>query len=272
MTRKNSDQVEAQLATLLDAFKTGSIAGAVAQSLIERHPDDVRPSDKWSLRNRIIMHLNGTADARGFKQWKQVGRSVTKGSKAMHILGPVTIKVEDEDTGEDKMIVVGFKGIPVFAVERAEGEDLPGFGYEPEGPTPLAEVAEEFGVQVSYQAARRSAAGSYGLKTDAITMFTHSEPTFWHELSHAAHSRVLKARGEKLVGGQDPKQEAVAELSAAVIARLYGVDNDAGAYNYIKGYADGGDAHKLAASVLADVEKVLDLILSTADRVEAVAA
>lgn len=259
---KVTKQVQTQIDKLMAAFQSGKIAGVVAQAMIERHPDDVRPSDKWSFRNRILMMLNGTADARGFKQWKQIGRSVMKGQRALHILAPVVITV-DKDTPDERKVVAGFKGVAVFGVEQTDGEPMPTFDYEPTERAPLADVAESFGVEVTYTAGRRGAAGSYGLKTDAITMFSHSAPVFWHELAHAAHARVLKARGEKLVGGQDAKQEAVAELSAAVIAKLYGCDNDAGAYNYIKGYADQGDAHKLALSVLGDVEQVLELILNT---------
>ena len=47
-----------------------------------------KPSDRWSFFNRLIMLMN-TEDARGFRQWKQVGRHVKKGAKAFYILAPV---------------------------------------------------------------------------------------------------------------------------------------------------------------------------------------
>lgn len=34
------------------------------------------PSDKWSFANRLLMFLNDTDDARGFKQWKEGSRQV----------------------------------------------------------------------------------------------------------------------------------------------------------------------------------------------------
>ncbi len=54
------------------------------------------PSDHWSFLNRILMYLNDTEDARGFKQWQQAGRYVKKGSKAFYILAPMFKKVIEE--------------------------------------------------------------------------------------------------------------------------------------------------------------------------------
>ena len=34
------------------------------------------PADKWSFLNRVLMYLNDTEDARGFRQWQEVGRYV----------------------------------------------------------------------------------------------------------------------------------------------------------------------------------------------------
>ena len=103
--------------------------------------------------------------------------------------------------------------------------------------------------------------GSYSIDRDEITLFTHNRQTFWHELAHAAHRRVLAQRGDGLKGGQRSTQEAVAELSACVLSRLYGAPNDGYSYDYLKGYSGDGDPHRLALKVVADVEKVLALIL-----------
>jgi antirestriction protein ArdC len=77
------------------------------------------------------MYLNETDDARGFRQWLQVGRHVKKGSKAFYIIGPVTKKITEKkslDSGEkvreEKQIIAGFKAIPVFRIEDTEGEPI----------------------------------------------------------------------------------------------------------------------------------------------------
>src|SRR5690606_34044420 len=87
-------------------------------------------------------------DCRGFKQWEQAGRKVKKGSKAVYIFRPHTIKKKD-DEGEEKRVCIGFSAVPVFAASSTEGnENLP--GYAPQVLPPLLEVARNMGVSVSY--------------------------------------------------------------------------------------------------------------------------
>jgi hypothetical protein len=45
-----------------------------------------------------VIFLSGTQDARGFRQWKQVGRYVRKGGKAIYILVPRITKTVDDET------------------------------------------------------------------------------------------------------------------------------------------------------------------------------
>lgn len=152
----------------------------------------------------------------------------------------------------------------MFRVEDTEGEPLPDPEYAPPKLPPLVEVAEAMGVEVSYDAARGTGAyGSFDPGTEEITLFTHDEQTFWHELAHAAHHRV----SDGLAPGQDPDQEAVAELSAAVLARLYGAANEGYSFDYLQHYAarDGAeDVYRLCLSVLGEVEDVLTYILGLA--------
>lgn len=124
--KKNHDQIINDAVTqLLDMFETGKLPAKVAFSIIHRHPNDVIPSDKWSIGNRILQMLQGTDDARGYKQWQEAGRQVRKGAHAIHILAPMTFKVKetDKDTGEEveKVVVKGYRPIPVFRYEDTEG-------------------------------------------------------------------------------------------------------------------------------------------------------
>ena len=68
-----------------------------------------KPSDNWSFFNRLIMFMNNTTDARGFRQWKKVGRRVKKGTKAFYILVPikktVPIVVKREEVVEEGVVV-----------------------------------------------------------------------------------------------------------------------------------------------------------------------
>ena len=93
------DKAQVQLDQLLEAFRTGEVETAIAKNMIPRHPDDVRPCDAWSLSNRVMCWLSGTADARGYRQWKQMGRHVKKGCKAVYILAPNLKTFTEEDNG-----------------------------------------------------------------------------------------------------------------------------------------------------------------------------
>lgn len=254
------EKVQAQLDKILAAFASGDVEGALVKAITPRHPDDVRPCDAWSFRNRVIVALNGATDARGFRQWQDAGRHVVKGSRAFHILAPCTRTIEDEVTGEKRVIVTGFRGVPVFDVAMTDGDPLPTFDYSPPSPPRLSEVAERLGVRVTWSAGDVGAFGQCKVDGTEITMFTHCESTFWHELAHAADARL---QGGRLNGGQDPAQEAVAELSAAVIARVYGAAQDKRSHDYMAHYG-GGDALGLCMQVLARVEKVLALIFDHA--------
>src|SRR5512143_2111872 len=116
-----NEKVKQALETIVQRFKEGDIPEAIAFSVF---PIPNIPAARWSLLNRILMFLAGTNDARGFRQWQEVGRHVKKGSKAFTILAPRFIKEHTEDQQEAKTILVGFPSVPVCRVEDTEGEPL----------------------------------------------------------------------------------------------------------------------------------------------------
>jgi hypothetical protein len=273
MSLKLSQKAKVQLESLLELFRSGNVPNAVAIAVIP--PLDI-PSAKWSLANRILTLLAGTADARGIRQWNEVGRKVKKGSRAFYILGPSIVKKTDTDneTGEDteKSVLVGFHAIPVFRVEDTDGEPIDYPETEPSQLPPLFEVAKAWDIEVKYIPFSGRYYGYTWKDQDKIALCTHDETVFFHELTHQAHFRVKSTNGQKSKSGQDPKQEIVAELSAAVLARLHGrqLPNEGKHYRYIESYADKmkKDVYRACMSVLSDVEKVLGLILDTANNTE----
>ena len=256
----------------MNMFESGNLPAAVARTVI---CGQAKPCDKWSLGNRLLMMISGTDDARGFNQWQEVGRRVKKGAKAIYILAPVvkkkvTRRIEtDPETGEEReveqvrTVTVGFRDIPVFRVEDTEGEPLP--DYAPPEPPPLFDVAKRFVENVKY---RPFVGGYYGYfrpATKEIVLNTHDARTFFHELAHAVHHQV-KPSGIK--GGQYAEQEIVAETVACALCEMYGYSGYVWhGWEYIRRYAalDGQQALKAVMGVLADVEKVLDVILGAAE-------
>ncbi len=109
---------------VLRAFQNpNSLPVPLAQVFV--HRKDNVPCRAWSWRNQLITALHGHPDARGFRQWEQVGRHVKKGAKAFYILSPCMKTVEEKGTGDKKKVIYGFKGTAVFGFDQTDGKLLP---------------------------------------------------------------------------------------------------------------------------------------------------
>jgi len=265
---KTVDRINQACDRLLEMFKSGQLPPAVARTTIQAL-DCQLPSSKWSLGNRLLMILAGTDDARGFRQWEEVGRKVKKGARAFYILGPCTKRVTQKETDaegqeieEEKIIITGFKAIPVFRYEDTEGEEIQRPDYSPAVLPPLAEVAEAYGITVKYGPFTKRFYGYYQPSREEIMLCTHDVDTFFHELAHGIHNTI-----RPLEGGQHADQEIVAETVAAVLCEMYGYTGYIyHGYQYIKHYAkaaNGAETVKAIMRVLVDVQKVLKVILNT---------
>ena len=255
---------------LLDMFQSGNFPQAVAMSIIQKHEDDIIPSDKWSLGNRLLMKFQGTEDARGFRQWQQVNRQVKKGAKAIHIFSPIMKKISDNDKKVDeepqKPVIIGFSPLPVFRFEDTEGEDMPSFDYSPKTYPPFFDVAEKLGIEVSYKPLRNYYFGLYNSRFDKITLCSEDAITYYHELAHALDNR-LNPDFQKF---SKERKEIVAEFAGIVLCQLSGISGyEDQSYHYIREYCkkDKTDAAILKSimSVLADVEKIVEKILSVSE-------
>lgn len=261
---------------LLQMFETGQMPEAAARTIIQKQTSDHKPCHSWSLGNQILMIANDTEDARGFKQWQEAERNVQKGAKAFYILAPMTRKVKtkeieiDKTTGKEKEVekektfIRGFKGIPVFRLEDTQGKPLPEIDYKPAELPPLWEAAKNLNLGVQYKpAVNESTYGSFYFMKGKIELYTHDTKTFFHELAHAAHHTFMP-----LKGGQDPKQEMVAEMSSAVLMVMYDIKGyEKHSFDYIRNYAKSHDAKgvvKEIMGVMNEVEKVVNVILDYA--------
>lgn len=246
---------------LVKDFVSGNITNDLAEIAVIK---DYRPCARWSFWNRLIMKANKTEDARGYNQWKAAGRTVKAGSRAFYILVPniKTKKETDPNTGEERerKYLVGFLDGAVFRVEDTEGDALP--TLEPQEPPPLLDVAIKFGLNVSYGELLDAYGSTNGRD---IILATHDASVFFHELAHCAHDRILKAKGDHLVMGQDPIQECAAQLSAAVLSRLYLKDkHDQFSYNYVAHYSRiaGREAGDMVMEIVSLVEKIVKEIIN----------
>jgi hypothetical protein len=253
-----NERIKEVLDSILERFKSGDIPEAVAYSMF---PIADIPSAKWSILNRIIMFMAGTSDARGFRQWNEVNRYVKKGSKGFYILVPHIRKVETNDNGEEKEMLVGFLTRAVFRYEDTDGEPIIRQEHELAN-LPLIERAEEWGISVKAIPGGYHYSGYYSSRNHLIALATKEECVFFHELAHCAHKQLVG----KLKRGQDPVQEIVAELCAQALCRLAGKSGDrhlGNSYRYIESYAEGLaiTPHAACLKVMHETEMVLGLIL-----------
>jgi len=269
-----NEKVKQALSGILQRFEAGDIPEAIAYSTFPTY--DV-PSAYWSLMNRVLMFIAGTKDARGCRQWEKVKRYVKKGAKSFSILAPRLIMKEtnkdssnngqeyseEVDGKEEKKvkILTGFLAVPVFRVEDTEGEPL---SYEKIQllDLPLMDVASWLGVTVKGVPWDWLYYGYFDQREREIALATDEETIFFHELSHAAHQKII---GEKLKGDQDWKQEVLAELSAAVLCHLFEKSPSrclGNNYRYISRYAKEAGLTPVQGCfrVIKDVEDVLNLI------------
>lgn len=252
-----NEKVRKVLNVIVDRFKSGDIPEAVAMA---SYPIPNTPSSKWSFTNRTLMFLAGTGDARGYRQWQEVDRFVKKGAKAIYILVPCFKKQADEN-GEEQESLRFFKPSPVFMCEDTDGEPLDYQQIElPE--LPLIARAQEWGISVKAVPGNYLYRGYYSSLRQEIGLATPEEKTFFHELAHAGHEKVIGS----LEAGQDPLQEVVAELCAQALCRLVGKnlsDTTGNSFKYIEKYAEKLKLSPYSAclKVLGETEKVLNLIL-----------
>ena len=255
---KLSDNAQAALDKVVAQFKSGDLSPIVEIARIQ--PQGGMPSEKWSLSNRIMAYIQtGDLDVRGFRQWESVGRHIRPGSKAAFILAPILIPYTDPDSGEERMALKGFKAVAVFGVHDTVGKDLPKVDYAPRELPPLADVARRMGVSIDYMPLPSDRLGSCATDGKRIKLGSQDPLVFFHELAHAAHSRLEG----KLRGGQDTNQEVVAEFTAATLMHLYGLgDRTGNCWNYIKHYSE--DPTLAIVRALGTIEKVLALLLEDA--------
>jgi len=81
---------------------------------------------QYSYHNQLLIHfaLPSATRVAGFKTWQSLGRRVKKGTKALHILGPV-MRWEKQEDGSEKELIVNFTPVNVFDISQTEGKELP---------------------------------------------------------------------------------------------------------------------------------------------------
>ena len=265
-----SDEV---LNRILERFRDpASLPKPLAQVFV-RH--EATHASRLSLMNQFIIAMHGEAEAMGFQQWKELGRSVRKGGKGMAILAPLarTIEVENDQGQPDKRTIIrGFRHVVVFGLSQTDGE--PYQLAQDDGflaTLPFLDVAAAWGLNVTTYTGGGRYLGFFAPQERTIALGVKNAATFAHELIHAADHRLGQLRSERHRADKQAKADAeiVAELGGATLLAAVGQDEAAdlgGAYEYLQSWSPDGDARLAAFRVLDRVLKAVQLVIGEAQR------
>lgn len=226
---------------------------------------------RYSFSNTMLIFLQMPEATRvaGIKTWNSMGRKVKKGEKGIKILAPLTRKVTDEDTGEEKWILNGFKTVTVFDVSQTEGKPLPELAPDLQGDTQngrqlyeqlmlAADVPVKFGETGSakgyYHPVKREIVLSDNYSGDELTAI------LLHEIVHS----IVEKDPPKDKADRE-RAEIVAEGATYVVAQYFGMDTSSSSFGYVIGWAKGdiekiiklgSDIQKAAGELIRRVEDV----------------
>ena len=260
---------EEAVTTLISMFERQDFPAKVAFTIIRKNSNEpTKPSDAWSITNRLIMSMAGTDDARTYKQWLDIERYVKRGAKAFHIFAPIIAKEVVEESiptlPKAKEKIVGFKAVPVFSIESTGGKDIETVDYTPKEIPPFLDAATKLGVKVKWKPSCKSALGWYSPFSNSITLCSQDYFVYFHELAHAVEATFADTTFDY------NSSEVIAETTAAVLAEMMGISGyEHQAYQYIQNYC--GDTTQKGvlskiSSVLNTVEKIINTILDTAKK------
>lgn len=317
------EQAEAELMQELAELGAdpGSVAGGVREVVsfsdketrtedIRREIDsaltDLNTADNWrewlefsgqfhrySLNNQLLIYMQKpeATQVAGFKKWKELGRSVNKGEKAIWIFAPMSRRVRKEDANGKPMLgadgkpqfvqqLIGFKPVPVFDASSTDGDPLPLppvvavdrlSGEAPAGMHEdlCAQVAEH-GYRVIYEDSGdgpRVPDGSTDPVAKTVRINTRYSPrhqglVLAHELAHIELGHTERTDEYHTgVGGERSTMEVEAQSVSYVVGRRYGL-TDNNSFSYIDGWAKGDKekVRKTAEAVIKATDRIIGRI------------
>lgn len=217
-----------------------------------------------------------------FSTWKDVGRKVRKGEKALAVLAPVIVTKVDETTGEEKKVVVGFKEKRrTFDVSQTEGEPLPehpgdrmleGAGDERVWAA-VVDAVGELGVSVEVDVIDRPGVRGFFAPSEKRIVVDSRLPgamqvrVLLHETAHA----LLHDPDQYAAAHSTPRnvKELEAESTAMVAGRLLGIDTANVSLGYLASWLDGDDVDKLgelATRVVEAARRIVDAVESATEK------
>jgi hypothetical protein len=248
---------------------------------------------RYSVNNQLLIAL-ACPDASyvcGFRTWLTLGYQVRKGEKAIRIMAPLPIKVNDDDGeaggekdgGETKRRML-FRVVPVF--DRSQVDPIPGDTPAPlEAPcepltgdshTHLLDPLQDFAAELGFTVAFEKIAGATGgwcdqkakrIVVDADQPANAQVRVLVHELAHAL------GVGYREYGRE--RAEVIVDTVTFIVCAGAGLDISGDAIPYVAGWGETGalDAVTEFAGVSDTIARQLETAIARSEhQPEAVAA
>lgn len=206
----------------------------------------------YSLNNQLLILVQRpeATQVAGYGVWQSLGRQVRKGEKSIGIFAPMVRKKRDEDTGEEKRFVSGFRVVSVFDISQTDGEDVP---LQPrpalldgEAPAGLWDALAAVVGAHGYTLERGDCRGANGYTSPSTKTVKVREDvseaqavkTLAHEVAH-----MLMHCEDADLSADAIRHRAVAEVEAESVAYLvansHGLPTDDYTLPYVAGWSDG---------------------------------
>ena len=231
----------------------------------------------YSLLNQILLDQSGYYLS--FKQVKQKGGNIKKGSKAKFVTFYRRIAIKEEgENGEETIKKIPFlRYYNVFHENQIEGIEFPDRNKTVKKKMPAAKtVANKYLKREGIKLYDNSVRAYYAHNADSIHVpnirdFDNAEnyyATLFHEMVHSTmkESRLNREHGKNF--GDDPyaKEELVAEIGAAILCNHVGIDPSKyldNSASYIAGWSKRFKQDKnLIVAASRKAEKAVNYILT----------
>jgi antirestriction protein ArdC len=226
---------------------------------------------RYSPQNALLLYLQkpDASLVHGYRAWQRLGRQVRKGERALHVLAPVTYKVEMDD-GDTEHHLRGFKIASVFDLSQTEGPELPNMMpgiVEGKAPAVMKAAMErrlaERGYTVTYQRMDTGPEGWTRPVTREVAISTsypaaHQLAVLAHELAHVEFDHVSDIESYRRHRGL---MEVKAESTAWLLCQFAGIDASPTNFKYLASWS--GSRPELLLQVAAKVQRVTQSILET---------
>lgn len=232
----------------------------------------------YSLLNQLLLDRPGEYVT--FKQCQAEGGHVRKGAKARMVVFWKPVKVEDEETEEERTVPV-LRYYNVFHIDDCEGlesKHIKVLEHHAQPDEAAQKIVDDYvgreGIRLVMDEGDRA---FYRPSQDmivlpAMSQFAHTEEfysTAFHEMTHSTghESRLNRLSNDSRFGNESySKEELVAEIGAAALVNRVGLETASSFRNtaaYIQSWLNAlRNDKRLIVSAAGKAEKAVDYILA----------